>query len=108
MQKFAPPPTRSFALPLLNEPIIPAQLAKAAEHLRIRVSQQGETRVQLTFPARAVENLADLMGEELLARIQAQGIQLAQIAEQVRQSDYAPGPLFELTTGDKRAAVWLE
>jgi hypothetical protein len=48
------------------------------------------------------------MGDELLARIQAQGIQLASIADQVRKNNYAPGPLLELTIGDKQAAVWLE
>ncbi|MCB9856706.1 MAG: AarF/ABC1/UbiB kinase family protein [Phycisphaerales bacterium] len=81
-----------------------------ARHLRIRVREGDREKVLLTFPARCVDNLAELMDDDLRERIVGHGYDLEAIGKSVRRSAYAPQSLFEINdvSTNKTACVWLE
>ncbi len=81
-----------------------------ADHLRVRVTQDGLTKVSLTFPAMAVDNLVTLMGEDVARRMRAKWTDLTDIIRDVRHSSYKPQELFCLQEVDRARAVrvWLE
>lgn len=91
----------------------PASLAGATQalesrQLKIRVSEAGQMRVQISQPAGTLERLAELLDEQLLLRIAEQGVDLAAITQSAQARNYAAGPLFECSIGAKQIAVWLE
>ena len=81
-----------------------------ANHLRIQVSENGSTKVSLTFPVMAVDNLDTLMGDDLARRVRDKGADLVDIVRDARRSSYQPQELFclEEDHGDRAVRVWLE
>lgn len=94
----------------LKLPVCESQpgFAQVSTQLKIRVVQNGETKVQISQAARNIERLRDLLDDELQARIAAAGIDLAAIVHDVRSRGYAPGPVFQLRDGGKQIEVTLE
>ncbi len=92
-----------------DEPVA-GMLGAMAKHLRIRVTEQGRTKVSLTFPASAVERLDELMDDDLTKRLTERSIDLPAIVRETRSRAYAPQTLFALdeTTKAKAVQVWLE
>lgn len=79
-----------------------------SKHLRVRVNAASGTRIDLTFPARATENLEGLIPPEILPRLAARGIDAAALARAALDQACAPGPLFELNEPARAVTVWLE
>lgn len=79
-----------------------------AKNLKIRVREQGQTKVQLTLYASSIDNLDALLNDDVKQQIDQQGIDLKQIVADVRSRGYAPASLFCLADGDKQIDVWLE
>ena len=79
-----------------------------ARYLKIRVRENGRTKVELTQYASSIDNLDDLLDNDVKQRIERQGIDLAQIVSDVRGRGYAPTQVFELFEGAKHIEVWLE
>lgn len=79
-----------------------------SDRLRIRVSDGGETKVELTFAAVVAARLSDLVPDELRASLEERAIDVEQLAKDAVARDYEPGRLFELTEGSKTVRVWLE
>lgn len=90
----APRPERSFAT--------------VAKHVKIHVRRNGETRVKLTSPLRTIDTLDEMMGAELMAQVQDQGIDVAELVHRVRRSGYRPQEVFRLESAEKDVRVWLE
>ncbi|MFQ5489969.1 MAG: ABC1 kinase family protein [Phycisphaerae bacterium] len=88
----------------------PSDLGTLAKTLRIRVTQNGSTKVALTFPALAVEDIGDLIDDQLARRIRDRGIDLQAIVRRARASAYRPQELFTLDehADDKCIRTWLE
>lgn len=86
-------------------PFVPS--AKST-HLKIRVASGGQTKVQLSFPATALERIGDLMPEELQQRISDAGLDLAALAREARNRNYAAGAVCECRLEDKEVRLWLE
>jgi hypothetical protein len=80
----------------------------AAKNLRVRVCAGGQTRADLTFPARAAESLADLMPEHVAMQARARGLDIDAIAQRATQAGLPAGELFSLDEGGKQVRVWLE
>jgi predicted unusual protein kinase regulating ubiquinone biosynthesis (AarF/ABC1/UbiB family) len=76
--------------------------------LKIRVTANGQTKVQLSFPATALERIGDLMPEEISGRIADSGINLPALAISAQSRNYAAGPICECLFGDKKVRLWLE
>lgn len=81
-----------------------------AKHLKIRVTQDNVQKVALTFPSSAVDGLGDLMGEELVQRIESQNLDLNAIVRRARETAYRAQELFviEESAGKRGVRVWLE
>ncbi len=82
--------------------------AGLAEWLRIRVTDDGATKVQITYRASAIDDLETLIDKDLQERLLKQGIQIKELVSSVRRRCYAPGDVFRLVEGSKEVAVWLE
>lgn len=76
--------------------------------LRIAVDEGGLPRVRLAFGARALDNIAQLIPDDVRPRLLERGIDLDQVVRKVREGGYAPGMVFELEEGRKAHRVWLE
>jgi predicted unusual protein kinase regulating ubiquinone biosynthesis (AarF/ABC1/UbiB family) len=85
-----------------------AGLDTLARHLRVRVRRGGRDTVSMRLPARAVEELDELLDDELLERIAAEGVELAELLRAVRAGGYAPGELFRLEDPARSVEVSLE
>ena len=79
-----------------------------SETLHISVTENGSSRVSLTFGACATDNLPGLVPQELHARLVERDINLVAIALEARRRDYAPGDLFAFSDGGKTVRVWLQ
>lgn len=99
-------PMQSLALPESDLAHIGFQ--GLARNLRIRVSEHGRTKVQVTHCASAVDRLDSLIDEAVRQRIEQQGIELHQIVSDIRRRGYAPGEVFRLTGQSREILVWLD
>lgn len=86
----------------------PAATTSLARWLKVRVREQGTTKVELTSPACAIDDLATLLGNDLQRRLESAGHQLDELVTNVRRRGYAPGLVFELCDANKEVLVWLE
>ncbi len=79
-----------------------------AQYLKIRVKDEGRTKVLLTSRADGIDDLDSLLDDDLRAKIAREGIDLPAIVRDVRRRGYVPGPVFQLIDGQKQVDVWLE
>lgn len=79
-----------------------------AQWLKIRVSESGRTKVELTSNARSIDDLEHLLDPDLMKKIKDRHILLESIVRDIRRRGYTPGPVFELDEGPRHVAVWLE
>lgn len=78
-----------------------------SEKLKVRVYRGGQLRVDLSFPARAVFQLDDLIDEETMQKLAARNIDVESIKASALAQNLAPQMLFELKDGDKTFQVEL-
>ncbi|MEK6798568.1 MAG: AarF/UbiB family protein [Planctomycetota bacterium] len=100
LDRLTPPPTATTG----------SGFGLLAKHLCIDVRRDGKRTVFLTLPADAVDDLAEVMGDETAERVLARGIDLDAIAASARRQGYKPMTLFALDdpTDAKSVRVWLE
>ena len=81
-----------------------------AKHLRLTVTESGTTKVSITLPASAIDELESLMDEDTLARIRDRDIDLPEIVRCVRRSGYAPAEIFTFEDAGiaRTIRVWME
>jgi predicted unusual protein kinase regulating ubiquinone biosynthesis (AarF/ABC1/UbiB family) len=79
-----------------------------AKNLHLHVTQNGKTKVQLALPRSSVECLDEIMDEELVNKIQEEGIELDKIVQKTRRFGYRAGELFSVQKGDKKIRIYLE
>lgn len=95
-------------LPLPVSPDRTTTFRALARNLVICVTENGQTKVKVTLPALAVDELEEYLEGDLSGKIQARGIDLARIVKEVRHAGYAPRTLFKLEESPKSYHVWLE
>lgn len=84
------------------------EITMKSQALCIQVTENGETRVKLTFRASAAAHLPELVPDELLPQLAARAIDLHRLAQDASRRDFAPGELFVLQEEHKTVRVWLE
>jgi predicted unusual protein kinase regulating ubiquinone biosynthesis (AarF/ABC1/UbiB family) len=96
------------ALKTLHKPIpVLVETTLASTKLFIRVMENSKIKADLEFPSHSVDQLEDLIPDLALETIKKNGIQLTQIIEQVKKSNYSPQILFETGSSEKSYRVWL-
>jgi hypothetical protein len=78
-----------------------------AETLRVLVTEKGENIVELSMPARAVEDLEDLLPDNVRRKCQSDGIDLTAIKNQAIANGGEPQELFSASHGERQYRVWL-
>jgi len=76
--------------------------------LRIRVSERGKTKAEVSFRAAVAENLPDIVPPEIERKLVARGIDVQKIAIDAAIANFPPGELFHLDEEEKQFRVWLE
>lgn len=79
-----------------------------ARHLRVEVLEDGRQKVKVSLPVATVDRLEDLLEPELLERIAASGVSLAEKKREIRQRAYRPQEIFTQHEGSRAFRVWLE
>ena len=79
-----------------------------AEHLRLQLTENGESRVNLTMPVHCAGNLALLMPEKWRGSLDGTGVDLDKISSRAVALEYPPGELFVVALDGKSVRVWLE
>ncbi len=94
-------------LQILPETTSKCDFNSMARHLKIRVVEDGRTKVELTQYASTIEHLDELLDEEVKRRIKEQNIDLKRIVSDLRRQGYIPTSVFRLTEGTRQIDVWL-
>ena len=79
-----------------------------SKSLRVLVTEGAEEIVDMTLPARAVEDLEDLVPVEVGQRCALEGIHLRAISERVIAEGGSPQELFAADHGRRHYRVWLD
>lgn len=89
--------------------VLPAAADGEATVLRVRVTRGGETKVDLSMPARCARWLAEVIPGDVAERIRAKGVPLDEIQSGLAKSGaLAPQKLFTLEEPERTVSVWLE
>jgi predicted unusual protein kinase regulating ubiquinone biosynthesis (AarF/ABC1/UbiB family) len=75
--------------------------------LRVSVTEGGEEIVDLSLPARAIEDLEDLLPETVAAKCATDGIDLIAIKTKAIAAQGVPQELFSASLGQRHYRVWL-
>lgn len=86
----------------------PPAASRPARHLRVRVTEEGRHKVDLTLPAGAAGHLSDLMPGDLGEKLRDRGVDVGGIAISAAERGFPPGELFAMIDGAKQVRVWLE
>lgn len=80
-----------------------------ATALRVRVSRNQETVVDVSLPARCAGWLMDLIPDDVITKIKAEGIPLDEIqADLAAKQELSPQKIFVLQETSRVVDVWLE
>ncbi len=83
-------------------------LSSVAQYLKVLVTEQHRRVVQVTMPAIQVSDLANLIPEDVLSKVQKAGIDISRIAREACENGVQPGELFSLKDGERHYRIWLE
>ena len=106
----------ALASSMPSGPVRPSDLSMAgdiakpllSQHLRVNVTEGRDTVVSLELPAAAIENLSDLVPDDVVQKILAQGINLRQMADEILSRRAPQGLVFEMSQGTRHYRVWLD
>jgi hypothetical protein len=80
-----------------------------AQNLRVTVKREGEMKVDVALPARSARWLIDLIPEDVVKQILAEGIPLNEIQDDLSQREKLfPQKIFLLDQPERVVQVWLE
>jgi len=89
-------------------PTILSDPAVVSDRLRIRVTDGGRVKIDVTMAARAAAELPALVPDHLRRKLDQASIDLEALARQVTAGGFQPGELFLLDDGFEAMRVWLE
>jgi predicted unusual protein kinase regulating ubiquinone biosynthesis (AarF/ABC1/UbiB family) len=90
-----------------NPPSKPSVLELTAQSLRVRVTEGAEEIVDLTLPARSVEDLESLMPDHVIQKCKLDGIDLRSMSDRVIREGGLAQELFSSSVGARHYRVWL-
>lgn len=112
----APVPWRPIVVDALNRatPVArptpsPAKPAgREAQSLRIRLTEEGETKIELLFRAQVTPALRELVPDDVLPMLERRGLDVDAIARAAVEAGLPRGELFGGEDGTKQVRIWLE
>ena len=80
-----------------------------ANSLRVTVSRNSETTVDVSLPARSARWLIDLIPSDVVEKIRLEGIPIDKIQDDLaKRKNLMPEKIFVLDEGHRIVSVWLE
>ncbi|MGV7221839.1 MAG: ABC1 kinase family protein [Nitrospinales bacterium] len=76
--------------------------------LKVHVVKPDGNNVDLTMPARVVDNLEDVIDSNVMELIKRNNIDLEKIKADVIRKGYSPQTVFELNDSERNVKAWLE
>jgi len=96
----------------IQEIILPYLITKEttikSTQIKIEVTEGTKQVIFMSLPMTALENLEGLMPENVVVKIKDEGINIDQIIEKVRSSDFFAQDLFKLSIDERSYRVWIE
>ena len=86
----------------------PRASTSRSARLKIRVTENGIAKVQLTQPATVLQRLDEVLEPAIQAKLAEQNVDLDRIAADAEIAGYAPGEIFNVDYGRRSVRVWLE
>jgi hypothetical protein len=75
----------------------------------VKVTRDGEERVDVALPARSARWLIELVPDDVVEKVRAEQIPLDAMMEDLReQRSLHPRPIFSLEEPQRQVLVWLE
>jgi hypothetical protein len=78
------------------------------QKLKIKVKKNGQEKVKLTLPSRALLDLEEYLEPEIQDKLKARGIKLDQLIQEKLSTGMLPGDVFNLSEVDNEFRVWIE
>lgn len=98
----------TWAKRVSNHPLDKANL-QIAEHLRVRVTKNKETTVDVALPAHSARWLMELIPDDVLNQICREGIPIEKIQDDLsKEEKLFSGEIFTLTEAHRIIEVWLQ
>lgn len=80
-----------------------------ARKLRVRLEENGETKVSVDLPAEAVFDLESIIPGQILLMLLTNGdVNLTELGQRLRIQGLKPQTLFDFMAGTKQCRIWLE
>lgn len=78
-------------------------------HLRVTVVRDSETKVDVALPATSARWLIDLIPDDVMTKIRAEGVPIDEIQDDLSQRTVlTPQKIFTLIESHRAVYVWLE
>lgn len=78
------------------------------QKLKIKVKKNGQEKVKLTLPSRALLDLEEYLEPEIQDKLKARGVKLDQLIQEKLSKGMLPGDVFNLSEVDNEFRVWIE
>ncbi|CAN0018638.1 unnamed protein product, partial [Chrysoparadoxa australica] len=78
-----------------------------AKNLKVQVFDNGIEKVQVTLPARAIEDIKSFLSSETLSEMEKVGVNLDQVIKEQLQKGLIPSTVIDFLEGKKRYLVTL-
>jgi predicted unusual protein kinase regulating ubiquinone biosynthesis (AarF/ABC1/UbiB family) len=100
----------AFELPPLDSELVRQATAfnSVATTLNITVTEEGKKVVSVTLPASQTPFIRSNMTDEVVQRIEQQGVDIDAIVTQACNAGLVPGTLFDLKIGLRDYKIWLQ
>lgn len=79
-----------------------------AQHLKIKVSENGVSKVDARFPARVLLEIEEFIDNDVLNQLAANNINIQELIRTKMSTGLVPGEVFSLKSDNKEYKVWLE
>ncbi len=78
------------------------------KHLYVRVVRDGQQKVKLSFPARTLNNLPDLIPPDGIAILKKQGSSPEALLKELARAPVQVGEIFAYGEGEMQVRIWVE
>ncbi len=93
---------------ILKPYLIVKQNNNQATQIRIQVMENGEQVIFMTLPLTALDNIGEMIPGKVASQIEKEQISLQEITARVKESEFMPQTLFELSISPRNYKIWID
>jgi predicted unusual protein kinase regulating ubiquinone biosynthesis (AarF/ABC1/UbiB family) len=80
----------------------------SASQIKVEVMENSEQVVYMTLPMTALDNMEFLMPEKVISKIHEAGINMKELIQKVKSTNFEPQDLFHLNIDQRSYRVWID